>query len=389
MRHKASYFIVTTLVAASAAFAACGSDSSSTDGTSADSGSAQEAADAATKRLASLYDESTFESPPTEGPAPEPGKNIWSITLGLAQDASADFDTGVHEAGELVGWDVTSCDGEFSPDKWTQCIRNAITDQADGMALYVIDCPSVQAPLKEAAEAGIKIVGVEAPDCSDVKEGADSLFDAKVSFTQGNFDDWLRAQAEANADFIIAETGGQAQIIDLWETDAWALNTMHDAFVAQVENECPDCEIVETIQFVGADLEGALNQKVEQALLQHPDANAIHSQYDDPSLTIAPAVRQAEASGRELVVTGGVGGEAAVDLIRDDRGIDGEYTYDIEWEGFHAVDTLNRLFNGEDPVPSGDGIGYIDAENGLPPEGQGWTTSVDFKSAYKQAWGVG
>ena len=220
------------------------------------------------------------------------------------------------------------------------------------------------------------------------RRGPDSLFDAKVSFTQGDFADWLAAQAEANADYIIANTNGEASIIDLWETDAWALNLMHDAFVDRIESECPNCEILESIQFIGGDLEGALNQKVEQALLQYPDANAIHSQYDDPSLTIAPAVRTAEQNGQELVVTGGVGGEAAVALIRDDRGIDGEYTYDIEWEGFHAVDTLNRLFHGEKPVPSGDGIGFIDAENGLPPEGEGWTTSVDFKSAYAEAWGV-
>jgi ribose transport system substrate-binding protein len=330
----------------------------------------------------------SFKPPPTSSPPPQPDKNIWIITLGLAQDASADFDRGATEAGKLLGWQTTSCDGEFSPDKWAQCIRQAVTDKADGIALYVIDCASIQAPLKQARQAGLTVVSAEAPDCSDQKKGAAPLFDAKISFTQGDFADWLGAQIQANADWIIANTDGEAKIIELHETDAWALNLMHEVFQEEIATLCPNCEIVEEIEFIGADLEGPLREKTEQALLKHPDANVVAGQYDDPALTVAPAVRQAKGQGRELYSTGGVGGQAAMDLIRQDGGIDAGYVYDIEWEGFHAMDTLNRLFAGEKPVPSGVGVGMVDRERNLPPAGEGWTTEVDFKSGYRKAWGV-
>lgn len=396
MNGRLGYLIVTVaaMLVALVALSACGGDDD--DGDSGDSANQSEAAGAsaeeglatAQERLDEYYSLETFKQPPSEAPAPESGKNVWSITLGLAQDASADFDSGFSEASESMGWDVTSCDGEFSPNKWSQCIRQAISDQADGVALYVIDCPSVQAPLREAREAGITVVATESPDCSDVEQGGPTLFDAKVEFTQGDFAEWLAAQAESEADASIVQTDGDAKVILLWETDAWALNHMHEARVAEYEELCPNCEVVDTIEFVASDLEGPLRQKLEQSLLQNPDANVVNTQYDDPALTVAPAIRQAEASGRELFVTGGVGGEAAVDLIREDRGLDADFVYDIEWEGFHAADTMNRLFNDEEPVPSGVGIGMIDRERDLPPEGEGWTTDLDFKSAYYDAWGV-
>ena len=376
------------------AFSACGDDDG--DGGNATAGGAangsalsvQEGISQARDKLDRFYSMETFKAPPSESPPPQGGKNVWIITLGLAQDASADFDRGATEAGKSMGWEMTSCDGEFSPDKWSQCIRQAITDQADGIALYVIDCASIQAPLQQAGDAGITIVSAESPDCSDQEETGPSLFDAKISFTQGTFADWLSAQIEANADWIIANTDGEAKIIELHETDAWALNLMHEAFQKEIATLCPNCEIVDVIEFVGADLEGPLREKVEQSLLQNPDANVVAGQYDDPALTVAPAVRQAKSQGRELFSTGGVGGEAAMDLIRQDGGIDAAYVYDIEWEGFHSIDTLNRLFAGEKPVPSGVGVGMVDRENNLPPAGESWTTDVDFKSAYREAWGV-
>ena len=389
------YLIVTLSVAVVGfGFAACGDDDSGDQNASAEGSaggsslSAQEGIERAEEKLDSFYSMETFKPPPSESPPPQQGKNVWIITLGLAQDASADFDDGATEAGKAMGWETTSCDGEFSPDKWSQCIRQAITDNADGIALYVIDCASIQAPLQQAGDAGITIVSAEAPDCSDQEENGQTLFDAKISFTQGTFADWLSAQIEANADWIISNTGGEAKIIELHETDAWALNLMHEAFQDEISSLCPDCEIVDTIEFVGADLEGPLREKVEQSLLQNPDANVVAGQYDDPALTVAPAVRQAKSQGQEIFSTGGVGGEAAMDLVREDNGIDAAYVYDIEWEGFHAVDTLNRLFAGQKPVPSGVGVGMVDRENNLPPAGQGWTTDVDFKSAYRQAWGV-
>lgn len=395
MVHQLRYLIVTLAVATVAfGLAACGDDDGGNDSaagggsTGATALSAEEGIEKAEEKLDRFYSMETFTSPPAESPPPQQGKNVWIITLGLAQDASADFDDGANEAGKAMGWETTSCDGEFSPDKWSQCIRQAITDDADGIALYVIDCASIQAPLQQAREAGITVVSAEAPDCSDQEQGGQSLFDAKISFTQGTFADWLSAQIEANADWIISNTDGEAKIIELHETDAWALNLMHQAFVKEIETLCPNCEIVDTIEFVGADLEGPLREKVEQSLLQNPDANVVAGQYDDPALTVAPAVRAAKSQGREVFSTGGVGGEAAMDLIREDGGIDAAYVYDIEWEGFHAIDTLNRLFAGEKAEPSGVGVGMVDRENNLPPAGEGWTTDVDFKSAYRQAWGV-
>jgi ribose transport system substrate-binding protein len=50
---------------------------------------------------------------------------------------------------------------------------------------------------------------------------------------------------------------------------------------------------------------------------------------------------------------------------------------------------VNRILAGEDPktMPNeGTGFEYIDKEHNLPPEGQIFNPSLDFKAAYLKVW---
>ena len=49
---------------------------------------------------------------------------------------------------------------------------------------------------------------------------------------------------------------------------------------------------------------------------------------------------------------------------------------------------MNSLFNNVAPQDSGIGYKMIDRDHNLPPAGQGYEPSVDYKAAYKKAWGV-
>jgi ribose transport system substrate-binding protein len=49
---------------------------------------------------------------------------------------------------------------------------------------------------------------------------------------------------------------------------------------------------------------------------------------------------------------------------------------------------INRYFAGEDSVPSGVGISMFDHDHDLPPEGEAWSTSIDYQPVFKKVWGV-
>ena len=382
--------------AALVAIAGCGgsdeeSSAGSTQGatggsaTAADSGAHVEEA----KQLLESFREGQFGTPPTTGPKPQPGKNIWILTYGLAASPAADFDRGVREAAKVAGWKTTSCDGKFSADQWQQCIRQATAAGADGLALYTVDCASTQEALRGARKAGVIIATAESADCDDQKPGAEPLFDAQLEFEQGSFRDWLSALLYPSIAYVVSELGADARVMLINETGNFATGIMSDAFRKKFKELCPACEIADTVDYSGDEFGAPLQAKVGQALLENPDVNAIVTPYDDAALNgVVQAVRESGRNQDDLIVTAGIGIKPALELVRENRGIDGLYAQDISWEGWGVADSLNRLFNGEKPQPSGQGIGWIDRGN-VPPAGQAYEPPVDFAAIYRKTLGGG
>ena len=354
------------------------------------SGAADEAGDgealtdaqiAAAQAELESYRAGVFESPPTTGPAPAPDKNVWIVTYGLAATPGADFDRGAREAAEVLGWTTTSCDGEFSPSKWQDCYRQAIAAGADGLAIYVNDCASTQAALREAHEAGLKIASAEASDCSDQEEGAEPLFDHQLQFAQGTLFDWLGELLYPAAAKVTTELGADARIMLMTELGAPSVKIMNDSVTEYLADTCPGCQVVTTIDYTGDEFGAPLQEKVGQALLANPEINAIIAPYDDAALNALAAVRE---NGGDIMLTAGPGSDSTIDLIRSGE-LTGGYAQELAWEGWGVMDALNRLFNGEEPVSSGQGIGWIDIDN-LPAEGESYASPIDYKAIYTKTF---
>lgn len=375
--------LVVALLAAMFVAAGCGGDSDGAD----DSNSAQAASKSVAKFKDELdhYYEGTFSRPPTSSPPPAPGKNVWMIDFGLAAASGASGAEGAKAAGEMLGWDVTVFDGKFSADTYLTGIRQAIADDADAIIVYAIDCSLVKAGLEDARDAEILIAGGESADCSDQRQGAPSLFDTSVGYAEGTVLDYARAVGKAQAAWIISQTNGEAKVLDFAQTDIFLNVTQHESFVNAM-SACKTCEIVDTVEFVGTDIGPPLQEKAQEALVKHPDANAVFIPYDDVLTAGIAAAIQASGRAAELsVISGGGSYKPNLELIRADRGQNAAIGFTPEWELFHAMDSLNRLFQDEKPVESGIGIQVFDLEHNMP-QGDRWLPAVDFKSAYEKAW---
>lgn len=370
------------------ALASCGgSNDEATGGGSGGGGGSAEAVDAAAERVEALYRGDSFAEPPAESPRPAPNQNVWIVSTSLELPASAIFNDGAKAAARTMGWDITVFDGKFSSDRYLEGIRQAIADNADGILVYNVDCALVQPALAEARRADVPVVATESTDCDEAKQGAPSLFDASIVYEagDGSFRGYFTELGRAQADWVIANGDGDSQVIVLKMIDLSSSLMITDGFVDQIESECPDCEIVRTVEFTGADLGPPLQEKVAQALLQHPDADAMEVAYDDiVTAGVAPAIMSSGRNDSLDFVAGG-GFEPNLDLVRSNRGQDAGYAIALEWEGYAAMDTLNRVLNDETPVSSGIGISLFDEEHNLPASGS-WQPEIDYAAKYRAAW---
>ncbi|NUO61605.1 MAG: sugar ABC transporter substrate-binding protein [Hamadaea sp.] len=342
-------------------------------------------------RVDKLY-AGTHTRPPADSPKPAAGKNLWVISYGQSFVSSATTAAAAEKAAETLGWRVTVVDAKFNPATALDGIRQAVAAGADALFTIYWDCSAVKAGLIAARQAGVVTVANEAQDC----EGK-PLYDHVVSYNPGFYDGndggflgYLRGWAAALADYTIVKTEGKAKAIVFSQTDTVSSRVAYDGYVDQLA-ACAGCEVVSTVEYVGSEVGPALQQKAEQALLQHPDANAL-TVSGDANLT-GGVIAALKSSGRygKIVIAGGEGSAATIPLMRSYPSWWGFSNLPISWEGWAAVDAINRIFNSGTPAAKS-GIGYqiVDKEHNTPPGDEAVAYKngepIDFASLYRQVW---
>ena len=195
-------------------------------------------------------------------------------------------------------------------------------------------------------------------------------FDAEL-FYGDEYPDYRRlviAFGTTKADWIIAQTEAQAKTIQFRQDELLVVKYVNDGFEERFK-QCTTCELVETVNFVLADLGPPLQQKAQSALLQNPDANSVMVPYDSAmTLGIDAAI---VASGRkdELAVMGGEGFVTNIQATRGGKGQDAGTGYGFEWEGWATMDGVNRLLQGQEQVDCGCGFAVWDKDHNVPPQG--------------------
>ena len=318
-------------------------------------------------------------------------KKVVIISAGQASISSSIPVGAAEEAAKAAGWKTEVYDVQLNPANSPGLVRQAIASGADGIILQAIDCPGIKGPLQEAKAKGIQVVGIYSFDCNDplFKGNDPALFSGAINYgadAAKNIGEFTEKYGADQAKAVIAATGGKAKVIFFNSPTVTVLHYTGKGFKDEIKR-CAECEIVAEVEFAGAELGPNLQQKAAQALLQHPDANAVKSPYTSATLLgIAPAVVQ---SGRanKLYVMGGEGFAPELDLLRAGQGVNAVNIAPSDWTGWAAVDTMNSLFTKKPIADSGLGWQLVDKGHNLPPAGP-FVPKVDYKAAYKKAWGV-
>ncbi|MPQ99559.1 substrate-binding domain-containing protein [Modestobacter sp. I12A-02628] len=381
---------VLAVLAVAALATACGAGESADTAAGEPAGSSSAAGgEQGVDALQAWYD-GTAEQPPTTSPAPVAGKEVWVVTCAQASLGCKLGGDAAVEAGTALGWKMEVCDGKFNAGgAQGACLRQALSAGADGVLTFSIDCANMQQGLIEASTAKVPVINISGIDCDDpLLGGTDPLFAHSVLPSSAYPDNatYLEATGEARADWIIAQTDGKAKILAMdYEGQAGAAHVMK-GFERGLE-KCGDCEVV-TIPFAGADIAtGKLPAKFQAALVQNPDANAAYVTFDSFFLTGISQTIAASGRTDQLAVIGGEALPPNVEQIAEGSGgQDAAVSLPFAWSSYGAVDDLNRIFAGEQPVAQGFGFQLVDADHGI--EGGQLVEKVDFRAAYRAAWGV-
>ncbi len=378
--------LVAVAAFAAMAFAACGDGDGGGYGGAANGKPSSDDVAAYERELEVLY-EGTYEEPSGGSVRPPGGKNVWVISTGQTIEAAINASAAMEEAGRELGWEVSVFDGQFDSNRQISGIEQALADGADGIVLIYIDCPPVRAALQQAENAGVAVVGIQSQECEP------PLLDHVIRYAgHRDFVEYLsHGFGGTQAKWVIAKTEGEAKTIVTAETDLYSTRVTYDPGITEEFARCETCEIVDTVEFVGSEFGPELQQKIEQSLNQHPEANSFIAAYD-AVMTGGGGAAALRASGRldEIEVMGGEGSKPGIELIYDRAGMDACTGTPTAWEGYAAIMSLARVFAGQDPERGDSGIGeqVCDLDHNLPPRGEGYRAPVDFVAAYRELWGL-
>lgn len=373
------------LLALSALLAGCGTAEMSTG-----AGSAQDVAKVSDaeletyqQRLDEVY-KGTFTEP--RGPVVDApaGKSIWLVSYGQGVESTESAAAEMKEAATALGWELQVFDGKYNPARWLEGVQQAVVAGADAIITMYIDCPAIKNGITQAKDSGIPVVSIDGYDCDP------ELYDHVITYAGGQSKtDFLHDWGAAQAAWVIAKTNGQANILLANGQDSLAVIAGEEGQRAEIE-KCPNCTVT-SLEFTGADLGPALQQKISQALIKDPEINGFIAGYDSVlTLGGAQALKSSDRLS-DIAVMGGEGTSAGMQLIRDDGGMHACAGAPPAWNGLAALDAVVRILADRDPAEADTGIGFqvCDAEHNMSADGEPFIPAIDFEAAYLQLWGKG
>jgi ribose transport system substrate-binding protein len=330
----------------------------------------------------------TFSAPPSTGPAAVKGKNVWVISCGQVAASCAVPADAAMAAGAAAGWQMHLYDAKLDPANYTTGIDEAIADGANGIVNVVVDCDLARAPLLQAKAAGIKDVGIDSFDCNDPLDNTGSpVYSTFIKFngeaTAGDaFQEWDALKMA----WLISQENGKAKVVATYEPGF--LISQHRA--AGMKSEialCKKCSL-DLVAFSPTDMEGnGAQEKLQSALLQNPNFNAVLIGTDSYFAQFANAALQSVGYSHLKIMGGECIGTTATDAIRAGGPEQACVVMPAEWEGWAAVDELNRQFADPGSAPVNEGLGFlvVDKTHNLPKTGA-VQLPVNFIRDYEKVW---
>lgn len=366
-RHAAR---VAATVATSVVLAAC-------SGGSADSAGGGEGVDGVV--VDSMNPVTTVEAP-TEAFEPPTKQRITVLYCGSAGQGCVTEAKETKRAAEALGWTVDLVDGKLDPTVWNQSVKQAVAAQVDGIIAISADPNLMTDAMAEVEKAGIPFVLTnQVPRKSDVK-GVDSYFAPDPA-----------KGGEDVADWIIADSGGKADVLLLDLPGFDSAETRTGAIADRLAADCDGCTVKKAdiaVQTMGT----SLAPLVTSQLQKNSDIDYVWSPDDCCVSFVQQGIQQAGRDGSLKVISTGGFADQLKNVSNGRLAADqATATLYLSWL---SVDGLARVIADEPyeqywPVPQ---RLWTEANIGEASDDmftRAWNTDLDYEAMFKKMWGKG
>lgn len=319
---------------------------------------------------------------PTSGPGAQADKFVISVGSDLNNGGVLGVNKGAEEAAAAIGWRFQSLDGKGSLAGQTAALEQALALKPDAIIVNGIDAASVKDVLKQASDAGIKLVGWHAgPTVGPMPE----------LFLASNITSDPIETSKVAANYVIAVTDGKANVV-IFTDSTYEIAVRKARAMEEEIKRCATCKVLsfedtplaETSTRMGP-LVTNLKQKFGDELTWMMGINDLYFDFASPglqSIGVPP-------SGPPLSISAGDGSESAYARIRDGQYQAATIPEPLNLHGWMAIDELNRALAGEKDsgyvlkihLVTKENIGADGGPNNLFDPGNG------YRDQYKQIWG--
>lgn len=332
----------------------------------------------ATARTKARMSVQTEWTGPTAGPAAEPGKKVVYISSNEQNAVSHAWGVAQQEAAKQIGWEVVILDGKGTTQDRLSACNQALALNPDGITLEG-DAAGMQDCLKQAAAAGIPIVGIHGAGFPGPVPELNLFMNIGSEPSEIGY---------ALADYIIADSKGQAKAMILYDSLYEVARAKAEAMRARFE-ECTGCTLL-----------GYESSPLAEVTTRTPQLfNSYIQKYGEDFqyvMTIADyyydfAVPALEAAGLQpgsVKLVGSDGTEQAYARIRNGEFQVATSPEPVELQGYQAIDEINRALNGEAPSGYVPPVFIVTAEN-IDIEGGSegkFIPSNGYKEQYLTIW---
>lgn len=363
------------IAALTAAGCGGGSDSSSGDGETA--GTETDAVSPGVARAEAVvapYMETPTEIGPTEAIKKMPtGALVEFVQCGVPICQA--IGDGVEEAAEAAGLKFKRVNQGNTPQEiaagWDQVVQD------DPAAAISAGVPAAlfKPQLAKLAAQDTKVIGWTMPE-----PAGEGLTINMIGPEENNYLGTLLA------DYVTAETGGEAETLVVNAPAYAVLTSMQEGFEERYARDCPGCGYGK-LDFEPTDIGKSLPEKVVSYLQKNPDTNWIVMTFGDPAIGVPEAIKAAGLPLPKIITT--AGGKVNYAYIEtEDQAADlGSSTDFLGWK---AIDAAARAISGQSVEPDEGEMPtqFLTAETIDFDIEQPWPAVPGFREQFEALWGV-
>lgn len=317
---------------------------------------------------------------PTSGPKGAHGKKIVIISCDQTNQVCKAWAAATQKAAKVLGWQSSVINGQGTPTGWQSAITSAIALHPAGIVLAGVDATAEHQVITQGKAQGITFVGMHAAALPGPKPSLDLFMNIQQS---------PQKIAQLQIDYVIAKSLAKANVVLYYDSKYQIAVAKDKAYRAELA-KCGTCRLVSNVNYPIESLAKDTPTLISSWVSRFPKPFYVVSVGDSVFDYMPAALQAGGVSKSDVLLVGADGTPPAYQRIRQGNYQIATVPEPADFEGWMAVDELNRAFAHAKPAVFSPPVYLVDKTD-INKEGgrkNVFNPSNHYAKHYKAIWGV-